>query len=156
MSRVVAFGNQLVLVHVELRERLEDLRDNLDAVLAGDRTADLRAHCAAFCGAVTRHHTAEDDTGFPVLAAHHPELAPVLAELVADHRIVADALTRLADVLADPDPATVRSEVETLSALLETHFTYEERKIVAVLDDLTTSAGPEDAAALAATTRLDD
>ncbi|CCH33673.1 hypothetical protein BN6_64300 [Saccharothrix espanaensis DSM 44229] len=55
---------------------------------------------------------------------------------------------RLADVLAgpDPDPVTVQSEVDTVAALPANHFTHEERKIVAVPDELTASAGPEDAA----------
>jgi hypothetical protein len=30
-SRLTAFGNQLIEVHIWLREQLEDLRDNVDA-----------------------------------------------------------------------------------------------------------------------------
>lgn len=143
-DRLVAFGNQLVRTHVALREQLADLRDNLDAWLDGDRLVDLRAHCLAFCGAITHHHTAEDGRGFPVLLAHHPELAPVIEELVADHRIIVAGLNRLAEVLANPDPATVESEVDTVAALLETHFTYEERKIVAALNALGVSGAQAD------------
>ncbi len=90
-----------------------------------------------------------------MLGKHYPELAPVLAELAADHRIVADALIRLDAVLAEPDPATVESEVDTVAALLETHFTYEERKIVAALNALSPDS-EEESAKLAATTSLGD
>ncbi|MEU7529271.1 hemerythrin domain-containing protein [Saccharothrix sp. NPDC042600] len=143
-DRITAFGHQLVRTHVALREQLADLRDDLDAWLDGDRLVDLRAHCLAFCGALTHHHTAEDGRGFPVLAAHHPGLTPVIEELVADHRIIVDAMNRLAAVLADPDPETVESEVDTLAALLETHFTYEERKIVNALNALDVAGAQAD------------
>jgi Hemerythrin HHE cation binding domain len=125
------------------------LREDLDA----SHLTDLRAHCVAFCTAITRHHTSEDGNGFPVLAARHPELAPVLAELARDHEIVADALARLASAL-DGDRATLRSEVDTIAALPETHFTYEERKIVTALNALTSTVDQAAAERLAATTTL--
>lgn len=92
---------------------------------------------------LTTHHTGEDEGAFPVLAARFPELRPVIAELERDHHIVADGLRnlqRLVDGLeADPgpDPARFRSEIDVLAALLGTHLTYEERKIVPALDPLT-------------------
>jgi hypothetical protein len=51
-SRLRAFGNQLVDYHQRLREQLEALREDPDAV--GE---DLTTHCLSFCSALTRHHT---------------------------------------------------------------------------------------------------
>lgn len=121
LPRLAALGNQLVEIHIELREHLRSLR--------GALPASLPAHCLAFCAAVHAHHTAEDSSVFPHLAREHPELAPVLAELERDHRQVAEILHRLA---AGPSP----DEIAGLEALLESHFTYEERKLVAALNAL--------------------
>jgi hypothetical protein len=117
LPRLAALGNQLIEVHLELREQLRSLRGSLPA------------HCLAFCAAVHGHHTAEDTSVFPRLAREHPELAPVLAELERDHQQIAEILRRLA---AGPSP----DELAGLEALLESHFTYEERKLVAALNAL--------------------
>jgi hypothetical protein len=69
-----------------------------------------------------------------VLREQVPELAPVLDELKRDPRIVADALRRLDAAVADP--ARLATEIDTLAALLETHVTYEERKLGDALDRL--------------------
>ncbi|WP_238362282.1 hemerythrin domain-containing protein [Actinopolymorpha pittospori] len=163
-DRVRAFGNQLVDVHLWLRDQLDQLRDDVDAFLddPGPDPAsqpsrpsrdlpnvrnlrDLRAHCLTFCSALTRHHTGEDTGPFPVLAAEVPELRPVIDELVRDHRLVTDALRRVEEVLdslgrmPEHDEARrrrVRGELDTLAALLETHFSYEERRLVSALNDL--------------------
>jgi hemerythrin-like domain-containing protein len=79
--RLRAYGNQLIDTHIRLRELLDDLREGIVA------QADLGAYCLAFCAAVTRHHTAEDATVFPILAERHPELRAFLAELSRDHQI---------------------------------------------------------------------
>ena len=140
-SRLVAFGNQLVQAHIALRERIDALRDGL---ADGARVTDLWSHCLSFCAALERHHTAEDDGVFPVLAREHPELRPVLDELGRDHRIVSDALRAL-EGLRDADPLVLRQEIDSVAALMETHFTYEERKIADVLTALTGRLGAADA-----------
>ena len=114
-DRVQALGNQLVDVHLWLREQLDQLRDDVEAFLddpGPDSPSqpsrdlpnlrdlrDLRAHCLTFCSALTRHHTGEDAGPFPLLAAQVPELRPVIDELVRDHRLVTDALRRVEEVL---------------------------------------------------------
>ncbi|NML51910.1 hemerythrin domain-containing protein [Streptomyces sp. R302] len=125
-DRLAAFGNQLVHVHLWLREELVALRSGLDDHLsgAGERPRELRAHCLAFCSALTRHHTAEDGGVFPALAEAHPELRPVLDELAHDHLQVEELLVRLQTLL------------DGLIALVESHFTYEEKKLVAALNGL--------------------
>ena len=116
-------------IHLALREELASLRE-------GGTSSDLRAHCLAFCAAVTRHHTGEDSGAFVLLAERHPELRPVIEELVRDHEAVADILRRLAELLSRPVPADVRLELDGLAAVLESHFGYEERKLIAALDQL--------------------
>ncbi|MET4922837.1 hemerythrin domain-containing protein [Streptomyces sp. PSRA5] len=146
-DRLVAFGNQLTDVHIRLREELAGLQDDVDGHLAGggERPRELRAHCLAFCSALTRHHTAEDDGVFPALARQFPELAPVLEQLARDHHMVTAVLGRLQDLLDGispvPDAAEarrVRGELGGLVALVESHFTYEEKKLVAALNALHT------------------
>ncbi|MFF7777625.1 hemerythrin domain-containing protein [Streptomyces tanashiensis] len=156
-DRLAAFGNQLVDVHLWLREELARLREELDSFLSGGgaRPRNLRAHCLAFCSALTRHHTAEDRSVFPVLAEAYPALGPVLDELARDHVQVEEILVRLqrlldtlpaedalpAERMSDLDPAEVRrvrGELDGLVALVESHFTYEEKKLVTALDELGT------------------
>lgn len=151
-SRLEAFGNQLVQVHIALRERIEALREDLSG---GARVVDLRAHCLSFCAALEQHHTAEDEGAFPVLSREHPELRPVLDELGRDHRIVSEALKSLA-ALGDVPPAVLRRELDSVAALVETHFTYEERKIADVLSALTGRLGEADAELLKRATTVPD
>ncbi|MGP3955885.1 hemerythrin domain-containing protein [Nonomuraea sp. 3N208] len=145
-ARLAAFGDQLIGVHDWLRGELASLGDEVDAYLdGGTRPRDLRAHCLAFCTALERHHTGEDDGAFPALAARHPELAPVLDKLREDHRLVADILRRLRELVDGLDPETgrdprearrVRGEVDGLTAIVESHFGYEERSIAKALNAL--------------------
>jgi len=123
-DRLTAFGNQLIESHIRLRELLSDLRDGTYTGI------DLRTHCLAFCSMLTKHHAAEDADGFPVVAQHYPVLRPVLAELSRDHRQIAEVLDRL------KDGSTMGVELDTLAALLETHLVYEEKKLVAALNEL--------------------
>jgi iron-sulfur cluster repair protein YtfE (RIC family) len=136
-GRLAAYGRQLIDIHDHLRDRLAGLRDRIGAPTAEPRS--LPEHCAAFCAALTGHHTAEDGTAFPLLAGVHPDLRPVLDELRRDHDIVAGLLRRLNELLTDPaavPPDVLRAEFDGLAAILESHFTYEERKLVAALDAL--------------------
>ncbi|WP_157249764.1 hemerythrin domain-containing protein [Nonomuraea typhae] len=132
MHEIAAFGTQLIEAHQWLREELARLREDLGA---GGRPADLRAHCLAFCSALTRHHTGEDAVAFPALAERHPELRPVLAQLEEDHQLVADILRRIS-ALDGSDPKAALAELDGLTAIMESHFAFEERKIVAALDAL--------------------
>ncbi|MER8038127.1 hemerythrin domain-containing protein [Streptomyces hydrogenans] len=156
-DRLTAFGNQLVDVHLWLREELARLRSGLDTFLdgTGDRPRELRAHCLAFCSALTRHHTAEDGGVFPALAEAHPELRPVLDELAHDHVQVEEILVRLqalldglpaapdAPLVPEEEARRVSGELDGLIALVESHFTYEEKKLVAALNGLSVPL-PED------------
>ena len=144
-GRLTAFGNQLVEVHIWLREQLADLRDAVDGYVAGSGLPprDLRVHCLAFCSALTRHHTGEEGVAFPAIAGEHPELREVITELRTDHNRI-DWILRSLELLLEslppePDPATaarVRAELDGLSAIMETHFVYEEKKLISALNAL--------------------
>jgi hypothetical protein len=138
-ARFLAYGNQLIEIHVGLRDMLADLREGVVP------PAELGQHCLAFCAAVTRHHTGEDTGVFPLLAARHPELRTFLAELERDHRVIADLLTRVR-ALAEPGSGTagsagVQEELDGLAAVLETHFIGEEKRLVAVLNAIDPAEG---------------
>jgi hemerythrin-like domain-containing protein len=144
-GRLTAFGNQLIEVHIWLREELAGFRETVDSYLdgRGARPPKRQAHCVTFCSALRRHHTGEDDDGFPVLAERFPELRPVLEELTRDHHVVADILGSLDEVIgglgAEVDPAEaqrMRAELDGLAAVLESHFVYEEKRLVSALNSM--------------------
>src|ERR1700761_9403468 len=130
--RVTALSEQLAQAHQALRERLASLRADATAV-----PDDLLSPCLSFCAALHTHHTGEDHQLFPALQAAHPELTPVIGKLAEDHVLVAGILGQLRDLLAaPPDPATLQLELDGLTAILESHFSFEERRIAAALDTL--------------------
>ena len=130
-ARFLAYGTQLIEIHIDLRDMLADLREGVVPA------AELGPHCLAFCAAVTRHHTGEDTQVFPVLAARHPELRAFLAELEHDHEMIAAALTRVRALVGHTG---MQQELDGLAAMLETHFIGEEKRLVAVLNAI----GPEE------------
>ncbi len=130
--RLMALSVQLIQVHQALRERLASLRPDATAV-----PGDLLSHCLSFCAAIHTHHTGEDHELFPALTAAHPELTPVIGKLEEDHVLVAGILGQLRDLLASrPEPAALQRELDGLTAILESHFSFEERRIAAALDAL--------------------
>ncbi|GAB3478115.1 hemerythrin domain-containing protein [Nocardiopsis coralliicola] len=137
-GRVEAFGHQLLDVHNWLRDELAAVRSGAADYRSGAPLRELRTHCATFCSALNRHHRGEDATAFGALAAHFPELGPVIDDLRRDHRIVEESLARLEALVAVEagDAVAVEREVDSLAALIETHFTYEERRIAAALNSL--------------------
>lgn len=108
-----SLGTLMVLTHARLRDMLDDLRDGLP--------------CLEFCSLLTEHHTDEDDNLFPRLAARHPELRQFLDELRRDHQVIASMLPTVQD-----DPEALNG----LTAVLETHFTGEEKRLTTLLNDL--------------------
>jgi hemerythrin-like domain-containing protein len=144
-ARAVAFGRELVRAHDWLRAELVRVRAELDADTRPPMS--LRAHCLAFCDALTRHHGSEDAVAFPTLAGQVPELAPVLAELSQDHQLIERILRRLRDLLSAVTPETVesaRAEIDGLAAIMESHFRWEERTLLDALDELATTRPAEE------------
>ena len=145
MNQLTAFGNQLLAVHGWLREQLGQLLDAAEDGTVFDASGfDLRAHCFAFCSALESHHQLEDAAVFRAVVAEYPQLQGVVAELMRDHEQLSALLHQLqnvADALnGEPSPEELRrlrTELNTLAALVESHFTYEEHKLVAALNTLT-------------------
>jgi hypothetical protein len=146
-DRVLALGQELVRVHDGLREELARVRD---AVRAGERPevgASLLAHCTAFCSALTEHHRGEDEHVFPVLARRFPELAPVIGKLAEDHELIAGIPARVQEVGialgGGADGDRLLGELDGLAAILESHFSFEERRIAGALNELTRAESPQ-------------
>ena len=134
-DRLKAFAAELVDLHDGLRADLARLRAGKppagdlpagDLPAGGPPAGDLRAHCLTFCAALTRHHTDEDRDVFPALADRYPDLRPIVDKLVEDHRLIAGIVARIE---ATDDPR----ELDGLAAIMESHFAFEERRVLAAL-----------------------
>ncbi|MEP7762874.1 hemerythrin domain-containing protein [Sanguibacter sp. 25GB23B1] len=144
-DRIVAWGDELRRVHVQLRRALALAREAVeDGTVPEESTApeggpaaarELLLFCHGFCVALSGHHRAEDGALFPQVVAAHPELAPVVAKLTQDHSMIEYLIGGLGAALARGAPAeeTLR-HLDGIEAVMETHFGYEERQLVAVLD----------------------
>jgi hypothetical protein len=142
---VAALSEQLIHVHQALRERLITLRQEAagdTGPLAAEAALpeDLLSHCLSFCSAIRIHHRGEDDALLPALRAAAPELAPVIDSLIEDHDLVAGILRRIRGLLAPgqspPGRGALMRELDGLTAILESHFSYEERRLATALDIL--------------------
>lgn len=149
-DRAQAVGEQLIEIHQWLRGELARLREEIGAYADSGTSqppSPLRAHCTAFCRALTQHHTGEDTVAFQALGERFPELVPVLEQLRQDHLLVADILRRLQQLLTavTPDNAEqVRRELDGLTAILESHFQWEERRLVDAFNALPTPGASEE------------
>lgn len=142
---MAALSEQLIQVHQALRERLTSLRQQAvgdTGPVAADPALpeDLLTHCLSSCTAIHTHHSGEDDRLLPALRATAPELAPVVDNLIEDHALVAGILRRIRELLTPGQTpsgagALIR-ELDGLTAILESHFSYEERRIAKALDIL--------------------
>jgi hypothetical protein len=148
---VAALSEQLIQVHRDLRERLAWLRSAVadgravadgSELLAADAGIpdDLLSHCLGFCAAISAHHAGEDDRLLPRLRDAAPELAPVIDNLIQDHALVAGLLRRIRELATSgpwpAEPGTLVRELDGLTAILESHFGYEERRLSRALDAL--------------------
>ena len=152
-DRTAALSEQLISVHQALRQQLSAVRQEA-AAGAGPRAAeavigsDLLSHCLSFCAAMRTHHTGEDSQLLPALRDASPELAPVIDNLIEDHALVTGILQKIRTLLA-PDhtpvsPGALVRELDGLTAILESHFGYEERRIAEALDVLGPAAWTAD------------
>lgn len=144
-SRLVAWSHELHRVHARLREALQITRESVaEGTPGGPATRELLLFCYGFCTALDGHHEGEDRTLFPAIAAEHPELRPVLRALQQDHSMIAHLLGGLrtaVDRRASPDE--LDRHLEGVAAVMESHFRYEERQLLTVLDTLDLATGPE-------------
>ncbi len=143
--RITAWSEQLTQAHDTLRRHLQLLQENLDDPNAAE--PGLITHCLAFCSALTTHHVGEDDGMFVDLLRARPDLEPTIANLVQDHRMIATILTSVRDLVTEAGGATterrktIAREFDGLAAIVESHFSYEERAISAALDSGVSDTG---------------
>ncbi|MPZ25567.1 MAG: hemerythrin domain-containing protein [Micromonosporaceae bacterium] len=144
-TRLVAWSRELRGVHDRLREALTVTRQALAAGQPAEpATRDLLLFCHGFCTALTAHHEGEDRDLFPAIAEQHPELRETLYYLQQDHSMIAHLLAGLQAAVAQPaSPAELDQHLEGLAAIMESHFRYEERQLLTVLETLALDADPD-------------
>lgn len=151
-ARVVALGAELRALHDRIREVLDDALDATDLSptewlrhAASGVANDPVARCRTFCAVLTAHHETEDARLFPWLLREHPELADVVERLEQDHAMIATLLTNLSEAVdGGSGPDVLVRHLEGLDAIMESHFRFEERALVAVLDAVPPEAsGPD-------------
>lgn len=145
-ARLIAWSHELRRVHGRLREALRITRD---ALRSGEDpphlTRDLLLFCHGFCTALTQHHQGEDRRLFPAIAAAHPELRETLRKLEQDHSMIAYLVTGLQSAVDKAaSPAELDQHLEGIAAIMESHFRYEERQLLRVLDTLALEADSRD------------
>lgn len=142
-NRLIAWNHELAAAHQRLRQALRVTRDSLDAGDVESAGADLLLYCHGFCAALSGHHTSEDAALFPELSARHPRLRPTIAKLTQDHEMIAALLTQFDHALTAPaTPDELVRHLDGLSAIMESHFNYEERQLLDTLSTLDLEADP--------------
>lgn len=143
-DRLVAWSSELRAVHGRLRNALAVTHE---AVRRGEpaepAARDLLLYCHGFCTALDGHHRGEDRELFPAIAKAHPELRDTLTRLQQDHSMIGHLIGGLqAAVDAGESPATLDRHLEGIAAIMESHFRYEERALLDVLETLALDADP--------------
>jgi iron-sulfur cluster repair protein YtfE (RIC family) len=145
-TRLIAWSIELRAVHQRLRDALRETRAALDGGEA-DRPAarDLLSFCHGFCTALTGHHRGEDRGLFPAIAAAYPELRETLRKLEEDHALITQLVNGLRTVTERAGPTDeLEPHLDGIAAIMESHFQYEERQLLAVLDTLALDADPRE------------
>ena len=142
-SRLVAWDRELRAVHARLRDALRIARDAVDDAAP---SRELLLFCTGFCAALDGHHRGEDRVVFPGLLAVAPQLRDVVDQLVRDHAMLSHLLGELQRAVdAREGPATLHRHLDGIEAVMETHFRYEEKRLLPVLAGLALDATPRDA-----------
>ena len=82
---------------------------------------------------------------FPAIETAHPELAPVLRTLSEDHAMIDVLLTSLAAAVdGEVPPDDIDRHLDGIGAIMESHFAFEERQLLRVLETLALDADPRD------------
>lgn len=140
-TRLVAWSIELRSVHERLREALSITQEALAS--GGPPGRDLLLFCHGFCMALTGHHEGEDRELFPAIAAEHPELRDTLRKLEQDHSMIGHLIGGLqaaVDGAASPDELS--RHLDGIAAIMESHFRFEERQLLTVLETLALDAEP--------------
>jgi len=133
-GRATALSLQLAQAHQQLRRQIRRLKAGLGQPGAAADDV-LVVHCLAFCAALRSHHEGEDAGIFAELLRARPDLEGTIAKLVEDHQMIASILSRVAELADDAKRAdgpileAISRELDGLTAIMESHFAYEEREI---------------------------
>lgn len=143
-TRLIAWSKELRAVHERLRKALSVTRN---AVASGEpghaASRDLLLFCHGFCVALTGHHEGEDRELFPAIAAAHPELRETLRYLEQDHAVIAGLISGMQSAMSSAATAEeLTRSLAGIGAIMENHFRYEERQLLAVLETLALDADP--------------
>lgn len=134
-GRVVAWGDELRRVHRRLRSALAVARESVEDAADADDARDLLLYCWGFCVALTGHHRREDRALFPEIEAAYPDLADVIHRLTQDHSMIEHLIGGLQKALDSGSPTEEKlRHLDGIEAVMETHFRYEERQLITVLD----------------------
>jgi iron-sulfur cluster repair protein YtfE (RIC family) len=150
-----AAGQHLIDVHDYLRSELAQLRQLVEQVAAGNSSPNavrsyinrmtirqnnwtLGTFCETYCRTVTNHHMLEDRSVFPHLRRREADLAPVIDRLEYEHEQIHELLERvdqaLVALVATEDGIDgVNHAMDLLTDTLLSHFSYEERELIAPL-----------------------
>lgn len=134
--RLVAWHHELIEAHERLRAALRLARQAAadDQQQAG---RDLLLYCLGFCTALGGHHVSEDANLFPQLTARHPQLRETITKLTQDHAMVAYLLGQLESAIGSgSSPEQLNGHLEGIEAIMESHFAYEERRLLDALATL--------------------
>lgn len=144
-GRLIAWGQQMRAVHRRLQDALDLARETIeDGGSPPSLAADLRLYCGGFCAALDGHHRSEDAALFPVVLRERPDLAHVIATLMQDHSVINHLIQSLEralravgpDITAENTDALLR-HLDGIEAVMQTHFRFEEKKLVELLDHTT-------------------
>jgi hypothetical protein len=143
-ARSLAWASQLRNTHTRLRDALALARGTLEDGVTPDLPAtELHLYCVGFCAALSGHHRAEDAGLFPAIERAHPELVDVLRYLRSDHAQLEHLLGALRLAIAGGEaPDALLRHLDGVEAIMESHFGYEERQLLAVLERLDLDADP--------------
>jgi hypothetical protein len=98
---------------------------------------DPLTYCWAFCSALDGHHGGEDQWLFPMVRAARPDVADVLDNLARDHRMIGHLLADLRRAMtAGAGVAELVRHVDGIEAVMTTHFRYEEKRLLGIVDEL--------------------
>ena len=144
-DRLIAWSRELRAVHERLRAALRVAQEAVASdVAAPDAARDLLLYCHGFCAALDGHHRGEDRALFPAIEAEHPDLAPVLRNLEQDHSMIAHLLGGLRAAVDRAAADDLAQHLEGVAAIMESHFRYEERQLLGVLETLALDGDPRE------------
>ena len=136
VQRVRAWGAEMREVHRRLRAALALAREAVEDEGEADLSVgDPLLYCWGFCAALDGHHRSEDGVLFPRLVELRPDLAPVISQLRQDHSMINHLIGELQRAAKNGAGTEEKlRHLDGIEAVMETHFRYEERKLLDVLD----------------------